>query len=167
MEYFCKKKSTKQLFEVNVPIFDAFSMKGRGRKIKKPSDCFFLEKNIDNCSSDYKSKCQVLLTWGRRKISEPRKLEIFLDTRKNISVKNNISPEKKGKVATVVPTVHIVTAWGGALYCCTALHCTPPDSDLYSIPPGQLAGAVEAGDCYAEVVSSRLFSSRVSVMTAQ
>ena len=39
----------------------------------------------------------VLLTWGRRKISEPRKLKIFLDTRKNISVKNNISPEKKGK----------------------------------------------------------------------
>ena len=111
------------MFEVNVPIFDAFSMKGRGRKIKKHTDCFFLEKNIDN-SSDYNSKCHVLLTWGRRKISEPRKLKIFLDTRKNISVKNNISPEKKGKGSDRGANRTYRVCLGGCTVTVTAvLHC--------------------------------------------
>ena len=92
----------------------------------------------------------VLLTWCRCtwKVSEPRKLKIFLDTRKNISVKNNISPEKKGKGSDRGAN-RTYSVPGGCT--ATVLQALCRQSDLYSIPPAQLQ-AVEAGDSYAEVV---------------
>ena len=80
--------------EVNVPISDAFSMKGRGRRIKKHWLLLF-RKKIDS-SSDYHSKCVINLGSSETLWTKEVK-HIFLDTRKNTSVKNNISPEKKGK----------------------------------------------------------------------